>query len=853
MFPVQDLHVATAGWKTPPHYNRLVTTQSVYPSPTIPSRQPLHARPGPPAPSSHGGVGHFGGLHTHPHPPQPSSLPGLLVPQPTLFLSGSPIRPQCGTIHFYQGPGLASPYPPHPGDQYSSLPGRYCPLASLPHHSPPTRSSHNRETLGHGVSGQPPEVSAGTPNDPPVAGHPLALADGTLAGVPIHSRQDPVVYPPAPSARPHHPQALGGSGGSHKLRLPGAQPLEGLSPASDSRGVPRYSPGQRRLSPIPPTLRQALQFWVDPSIWDYVPPFQVTLPRLYLLTDASRSGWGALLHPQATAHALWGPLEAAFHINVLELRAVSQAIATFNLSSCHLVVYMDETVRFALTHLRTRSLPLREELKGLLHDTIRRQVFVHPLRIPTTLNVVADGLSRLEPLNTEWTLPPETFQAILRWAGPLQVDLLASPTNYRLPQWVSLFPHPDAVACNCLKFRLERLRQHLCVSASRTDSDFAATHPRLQRTSRAGGSLGPTRSLVAFSPPASSRRPPTPADYAIPTLRTRPGLPQVGDLRAMDRISFLRRALLTSRPAAVVDTLLASYRPSSQRQQEVAWTAFRHWLPLDRSTVTKDDVLAFLQDLFSTRSLAPSTILNYRAALQWPLEEAFSVDFSHPDFSRFATGLFHLRPPVPPDVPQWNLSAVIRFYEQVDHHTCSPRLLLFKTLCLTALASGNRCSELAHISRRAIVDQGSAITLPLLPHFLFKNQTASCCPPPISFPTFPNSSVCPVETLRVFLRRTTTWNHRDFLFVNPVSHASLVASHINYWLVQAILAADVGNAVVRAHDVRKFAFSINWARRADMSHIIKHGFWSSVHPFLNNYLTPLEGPFPGCIAAGSRI
>ena len=75
----------------------------------------------------------------------------------------------------------------------------------------------------------------------------------------------------------------------------------------------------------------------------------------------------------------------------------------------------------------------------------------------------------------------------------------------------------------------------------------------------------------------------------------------------------------------------------------------------------------------------------------------------------------------------------------------------------------------------------------------------------------------------------------------------------NYWLVQAILAADVGNSVVRAHDVRKFAFSFNWARRADMSHIIKHGFWASVHPFLNNYLTPLEGPLPVCVAAGSRI
>ena len=161
---------------------------------------------------------------------------------------------------------------------------------------------------------------------------------------------------------------------------------------------------------------------MDPSIWDYVPPFQVTLPRLVLWTDASRAGWGALLHPQATAHASWGPLEAALHINVLELLAVRQAISVFNLSSCHLVVYTDnETVRFALTHLHTRSLLLREELKRLLHDSIGRQVFLHPLRIPTTLNVVADGLSRLSILNGRCLQRPSrrffAGQVLFRWTS----------------------------------------------------------------------------------------------------------------------------------------------------------------------------------------------------------------------------------------------------------------------------------------------------------------------------------------------------------------------------------------------------------------------------------------------------
>ena len=172
----------------------------------------------------------------------------------------------------------------------------------------------------------------------------------------------------------------------------------------------------------------------------------------------------------------------------------------------------------------------------------------------------------------------------------------------------------------------------------------------------------------------------------------------------------------------MVDTLLASYRPSSQRQQEVAWTVFRRWLPLDRSTVTKDDVLAFLQYLFSSKSLAPNTILNYRAALQWPLEEAFSVNFSQPDFTSFATGLFHLRPPIAPVIPQWDLSAVIRFHEQVDPHTCSFRLLLLKTLCLTALASGNRCSELAHISRRSMWTRALLLRCPSSHVFYLKTR-----------------------------------------------------------------------------------------------------------------------------------
>ena len=124
--------------------------------------------------------------------------------------------------------------------------------------------------------------------------------------------------------------------------------------------------------------------------------------------------------------------------------------------------------------------------------------------------------------------------------------------------------------------------------------------------------------------------------------------------------------------------------------------------------------------------------------MQRPLEEAFGISFSHPDFSRLATVLFHLRPPSAPRNPQLNLSEVLRFYEGLDHHSCLAQLLLLKTLCLTALASGNRCSDLAHLSRHSVVHLGTSFTLPVMPRFFYKNaQTWPICPDMRSYTSAP--------------------------------------------------------------------------------------------------------------------
>ena len=120
-------------------------------------------------------------------------------------------------------------------------------------------------------------------------------------------------------------------------------------------------------------------------------------------------------------------------------------------------------------------------------------------------------------------------------------------------------------------------------------------------------------------------------------------------------------------------------------------------------------------------------------------------------------------------------------------------------------------------------------------------------------------SVCRFSTLRRFGRfasdciDTANLPHRDFVFIHPSSSASLVAGRLNYGVVQAVSAANVRGSVIRAHDVRKFAFSVNWARRADLPHILSYGFWASAHPFLSHYLTTCPSVLPNFVAAGSLV
>ena len=402
-----------------------------------------------------------------------------------------------------------------------------------------------------------------------------------------------------------------------------------------------------------------------------------------------------------------------------------------------------------------------------------------------------------------------------------------------------------------LKYRLEWLRVLLSVSSSSHASATFAPYPLVQVAKGRRGSVAPARPVVS-SVATEGGRPPPPAGDSLSADGRGDRVALIRSLRTLDRTAFFAPGLRCTVSCSSGFHSVGGFLPIVATP---TWSGLAHVPGLAACHhVFHSVVVEFLEHLFDDRGLSPRTVLCYCAALTWPLQEAIQVGFEHADFRRQATGLFHLRLPPSSPLPQWDLTAVLRFYEAVDAHTAPIRMVFLKALFVTALATGNRCAEMAHFSRRALVDSGTTLTLWVMPRFLYKIQSSGHSPPPVVVPFFGgNPALCPVLALRSYLAKTASLPHNDFVFLHPVSAASLVAGRLNYWVVQTISAANVRGSVVRAHDVRKFAFSVNWTRRADLQHILSYGFWASAHPFLSHYLTSCQSVLPAFVAAGSVV
>ena len=309
---------------------------------------------------------------------------------------------------------------------------------------------------------------------------------------------------------------------------------------------------------------------------------------------------------------------------------------------------------------------------------------------------------------------------------------------------------------------------------------------------------------------------------------------------ALDRLSFLRKWLTPHYGEKVTDKLLGCCRPSSILQQQVAWKAFQDWISYSNPEVINvSTLLSFLIYLREVRNLETSTINNYKASISLPLRAVLHIDFNSWEFKKLSDALFIDKPPKRPHVPSWDLDKVLQLLESdkfAKVEDCFQALR--KCVFLTALACGNRVSELAAFQRTGIkFSKPPQVTrVPVKPGFLYKNQRLGRCPPNVSVvPLLEGpTSICPVLALENYLRLSS--HPRGQLFCHTRTNSPLKASSISRLLCGIIEEAQPG-CFPKGHDLRKVATSLAWVRGLETSEITQRAFWKSSSTFIERYLS----------------
>ena len=190
----------------------------------------------------------------------------------------------------------------------------------------------------------------------------------------------------------------------------------------------------------------------------------LTTPTMVMTTDASTTGWGAILEGHSTAHGFFPPEIQTRSSNYRELYAVFLALSAFKekIHGQHLLLRTDNIT--TMYYINGQGGPHKHlnKLAKLIFWAVKKcHASLQSLHLPGDLNTRADELSRLNPV-TEWSLHQETFQQLEDLWGPHSVDRFATSNNSQLPRYNSRFYDPQAEATDAMTQSWKGENNYIC-------------------------------------------------------------------------------------------------------------------------------------------------------------------------------------------------------------------------------------------------------------------------------------------------------------------------------------------------------------------------------------------------------
>ncbi|KAI5715456.1 hypothetical protein M8J77_016281 [Diaphorina citri] len=203
-----------------------------------------------------------------------------------------------------------------------------------------------------------------------------------------------------------------------------------------SRHLPKTRP--LHLSRIPPQALAQIQWW-SAALHRSSPIFPQA-PQVFVSTDASNSGWGAIVDNHSLG-GVWSDHQEMWHINLKEMFAVRSALERKLpvLQDKVVLIQSDNQTVVSYIHKEggTKSFKLLREVEALFDLAVRHNITLMARYIPGKFNTWADSLSRQKEL-PDWHLLPEVTQHIFAQWGVPEIDLFATANSAVVPRFAAL-------------------------------------------------------------------------------------------------------------------------------------------------------------------------------------------------------------------------------------------------------------------------------------------------------------------------------------------------------------------------------------------------------------------------------
>ena len=340
-----------------------------------------------------------------------------------------------------------------------------------------------------------------------------------------------------------------------------------------------------------------------------------------------------------------------------------------------------------------------------------------------------------------------------------------------------------------------------------------------------------------------SNNPPRQTEYSHRPMgkQTPPDSTRSSTTNRLDRVrNTLKGSGLSER---AIQIICSSWRHNTEASYSSSWRLWCNWCTtknINPTDATIGEVIEFLSIQFD-QGKQYSTLNSYRSSISATHMPIEGVPVGkHPLISRLMKGVFHLRPPKPRYKGRWNVSRVLQHIESKGDSTslCMKDLTL-KLVMLLALANADRVSDLCALDLQylSLTKDSAVFRLVSLTKTARPDKHITSC-----YNSLPGSALCPVETLKRYISRTSSWRKDlksgKLLLALNKPHHPVTSATVARWLKQVLKDAGVSESYT-AHSVRATSVSVAFDKGVNLSEIMQTADWSSDSVFKKFYYKPL--------------